>query len=124
VGPLGLSAKLANSIERSNTLYKTRAPLDLEAVRNADAACGASAQGRNGVKYQLSSQSEYQLEYQLLSNALILLATPVGIEPTTFSLEGCCSIRWATGPYNDFNDLERVPDFYLLFVSPKSTPPS
>ena len=38
VGPLGLSAKLANSIERSNTLHKTYAPLDLEAVRNADAA--------------------------------------------------------------------------------------
>jgi hypothetical protein len=38
VGPLGLSAKLANSIERSNTLHKTYAPLDLEAVRSADAA--------------------------------------------------------------------------------------
>jgi hypothetical protein len=31
-------AKLANSIERSNTLHKTYAPLDIEAVRNADAA--------------------------------------------------------------------------------------
>jgi hypothetical protein len=38
VGPLGLSAKLANSIERSNTLHKTYAPLNIEAVRNADAA--------------------------------------------------------------------------------------
>jgi ABC-type Na+ transport system ATPase subunit NatA len=38
VGPLGLSAKLANSIERSNTLHKTYAPLDIEAVRKADAA--------------------------------------------------------------------------------------
>jgi hypothetical protein len=38
VGPLGLSAKLANSIERSNTLHKTYAPLDIEAVRSADAA--------------------------------------------------------------------------------------
>ena len=38
VGPFGLSAKLANSIERSNTLHKTCAPLDIEAVRNADAA--------------------------------------------------------------------------------------
>jgi hypothetical protein len=38
VGPLGLSAKLANSIERSNTLHKTYAPFDIEAVRNADAA--------------------------------------------------------------------------------------
>jgi hypothetical protein len=31
-------AKLANSIERSNTLHKTYSPLDIEAVRNADAA--------------------------------------------------------------------------------------
>ena len=38
VGPLGLSAKLANSIDRSNALHKTYAPLDLEAVRGADAA--------------------------------------------------------------------------------------
>ncbi len=38
VGALGLSAKLANSIERSNSLHKTYAPLDIQAVRNADAA--------------------------------------------------------------------------------------
>ena len=37
-GPLGLSAKLANSIERSNTLHKTYAPVDIEAVSSADAA--------------------------------------------------------------------------------------
>jgi hypothetical protein len=37
-GPLGLSAKLANSIDRSNTLHKTYAPVDIEAVRSADAA--------------------------------------------------------------------------------------
>ena len=37
-GPLGLSAKLANSIERSNTLHKTYAPVDIKAVRNTDAA--------------------------------------------------------------------------------------
>jgi hypothetical protein len=37
-GPLGLSAKLANSIERSNTLHKTYAPVDIEAVLSADAA--------------------------------------------------------------------------------------
>jgi hypothetical protein len=37
-GPLGLSAKLANSIERSNTLHKTYAPVDIEAVRNTDDA--------------------------------------------------------------------------------------
>lgn len=38
VAPLGLSAKLANSIDRSNTLHKTYAPVDIEAVRGADAA--------------------------------------------------------------------------------------
>jgi hypothetical protein len=37
-GPLGLSAKLANSIERSNTLHKTYAPVDIEAVRGTDEA--------------------------------------------------------------------------------------
>jgi hypothetical protein len=35
---LGLAAKLANSIGRSNTLHKTYAPVDIEAVRNTDAA--------------------------------------------------------------------------------------
>lgn len=35
---LGLAAKLANSIERSNVLHKTYAPVDIEAVRNADQA--------------------------------------------------------------------------------------
>jgi hypothetical protein len=37
-GPMGLAAKLANSIGRSNTLHKTYAPVDIEAVRNTDAA--------------------------------------------------------------------------------------
>jgi hypothetical protein len=37
-GPVGLAAKLANSIGRSNTLHKTYAPVDIEAVRNTDAA--------------------------------------------------------------------------------------
>jgi hypothetical protein len=37
-GPPGLSAKLANSIERSNALHRTYAPVDIEAVRNTDAA--------------------------------------------------------------------------------------
>lgn len=37
-GPIGLAAKLANSIGRSNTLHKTYAPVDIEAVRNADNA--------------------------------------------------------------------------------------
>lgn len=37
-GPFGLAAKLANSIERSNTLHKTYAPVDIEAVRSTDAA--------------------------------------------------------------------------------------
>jgi hypothetical protein len=37
-GPIGLAAKLANSIGRSNTLHKTYAPVDIEAVRNIDDA--------------------------------------------------------------------------------------
>ncbi len=37
-GPLGLSAKLANSISRSNTLHKTYAPVDIEAIRRTDSA--------------------------------------------------------------------------------------
>jgi hypothetical protein len=37
-GPIGLAAKLANSIGRSNTLHKTYAPVDIEGVRNMDAA--------------------------------------------------------------------------------------
>jgi hypothetical protein len=35
---VGLSAKLANSIGRSNVLHKTYAPVDIEAVRNTDAS--------------------------------------------------------------------------------------
>jgi hypothetical protein len=38
VGPIGLAGKLANSIGSSNTLHKTYAPVDIEAVRNADHA--------------------------------------------------------------------------------------
>jgi hypothetical protein len=37
-GPMGLAAKLANSIQRSNALHQTYAPVDIEAVRNADDA--------------------------------------------------------------------------------------
>jgi hypothetical protein len=37
-GPLGLAAKLANSIQRSNDLHRTYAPVNLEAVRNTDDA--------------------------------------------------------------------------------------
>jgi len=37
-GPMGLAAKLANSIGRLNTLHKTYAPVDIQAVRNTDDA--------------------------------------------------------------------------------------
>jgi hypothetical protein len=37
-GPLGLAAKLANSIQQSNELHRTYAPVDIEAVRNTDYA--------------------------------------------------------------------------------------
>jgi hypothetical protein len=35
---VGIAAKMANSIGRSNALHKTYAPVDVEAVRNADEA--------------------------------------------------------------------------------------
>jgi hypothetical protein len=35
---VGIAAKMANSIGRSNALHKTYAPVDIEAVRNADEA--------------------------------------------------------------------------------------
>ena len=38
VSPLGLAAKPANSIDHSNVLHKTYAPVDLEAVRGTDEA--------------------------------------------------------------------------------------
>jgi hypothetical protein len=37
-GPIGLAAKLANSIGRSNTIHKTYAPVELEAVKSTDQA--------------------------------------------------------------------------------------
>jgi len=37
-GPLALSAKLANSIQRSNALHRAYAPVDIEAVRGTDEA--------------------------------------------------------------------------------------
>ena len=54
-GPLGLSAKLANSIERSNTLHKTYAPVDIEAVLNADAA---RLKGRRKMRAENESRSK------------------------------------------------------------------
>jgi hypothetical protein len=37
-GPLGLAAKLANSIQQSNELHRTYAPVNIEAIRNTDDA--------------------------------------------------------------------------------------
>ena len=42
-----ISAKMANTIGRSNALHKTYAPVDLEAVRNADEA---RMQGRRKIR--------------------------------------------------------------------------
>jgi hypothetical protein len=36
--PMGIAAKMANSIGQSNALHRTYAPVSIEAVRNADAA--------------------------------------------------------------------------------------
>jgi hypothetical protein len=44
---VGLSAKLANSIGRSNDFHKTYATVDLEAVRNTDKA---RVQGRRKIR--------------------------------------------------------------------------
>jgi hypothetical protein len=46
-GPIGLAAKLANSIGRSKTLRKTYAPVDIEAVRSAD---NARLKGRRRIR--------------------------------------------------------------------------
>jgi hypothetical protein len=46
-GPIGLAAKLANSIGRSNTLHKTYAPVDIEAVRSVD---DARVKGRRRIR--------------------------------------------------------------------------
>jgi len=44
---VGLSAKLANSIGRSNALHKAYAPVEIEAVRNTDEA---RRQGRRKIR--------------------------------------------------------------------------
>jgi hypothetical protein len=91
-GPLGLSAKLANSIERSNTLHKTYAPVDIEAVLNADAARlkgrrKMRAENERGAKVLKNRRHESQMVNVQINKFLMLLATPAGFEPATFSLE-------------------------------------
>jgi hypothetical protein len=46
-GPVGLAAKLANSIGRSNALHKTYAPVDIGAVRSVD---DARVKGRRRIR--------------------------------------------------------------------------
>jgi len=65
-GPLGLAAKPVNSIERSNTLHRTYAPVNIEAVRGIDDARlkghrRMRAEDKSGDLYQLRSQAMYQL---------------------------------------------------------------
>ena len=72
-GPLSLAAKLANSIGRSNTLHKTYAPVEFEAVRGADDARlrgrrQIRAENKRGILYQLSSLEKYQLANPMLLN--------------------------------------------------------
>ena len=56
---LGLAAKLANSIGQSNTLHKTYAPVDIEAVRNTDAA---RLLGRKRIRAENGNRSKVSKE--------------------------------------------------------------
>jgi hypothetical protein len=58
-GPLGLAAKLANSIGQSNTLHNTYAPVDIEAVRNTDAA---RLLGRKRIRAENGNRSKVSKE--------------------------------------------------------------
>jgi len=65
-GPVGLAAKLANSIGRSNILHETYAPVDIEAVRSTDAARLKGRQrmrteNESGAKVSKNSQAESQI---------------------------------------------------------------
>jgi hypothetical protein len=60
----GLAAKVANSIDRSNSLHRTYAPVDEVAVQNVDEArlrgqAKASCREQNGEKYHRNSQRKY-----------------------------------------------------------------
>jgi hypothetical protein len=59
VGALDLAAKLANSIDRSNTLHKTYAPSEIEAVLNVD---DARLKGRQ--KMRLANKSGAKVSTQ------------------------------------------------------------
>jgi hypothetical protein len=66
VAPLGLAAKLANSIGSSNILHKTYAPVNVEAVHGAEDARlkgrrRIRAGSKSGELYQLGSPKVYQL---------------------------------------------------------------
>jgi hypothetical protein len=56
---VALSAELANSIGRSNALHKTYAPVEIEAVRKADAARfrGRRDASRSAVRHRVSGFS-------------------------------------------------------------------
>jgi len=58
-GPLGLAAKLANSIDRANVLHKTYAPVAIEAVRNTDAA---RLRGRQRIRSENESGAKVSKE--------------------------------------------------------------
>src|SRR5262249_41012436 len=85
---IGLSAKLANSIGRSNALHKTYAPVDIEAVRNTDKA---RLQGRRKMRYgnesgaSVSTQQPRSVSTPGVSGAKPLksLERVKGIEPSS-----------------------------------------
>jgi hypothetical protein len=78
--------KLANSIERSNTLPKTYAPVDVEAVRpcstlmplDLDSAARCAPGTKLEQKSQNCSQGESQMPSAQTDKYLMMLATPAG----------------------------------------------
>jgi hypothetical protein len=78
--------KLANSIERSNTLPKTYAPVDVEAVRpcstlmplDLDSAARCAPGMKLEQKSQNCSQGESQMPSAQTDKCLMMLATPAG----------------------------------------------
>ena len=60
--PTKLSAKMANTIASSNRLHRTYVPVDIEAVRDVDAARQSARERSKSKKLQLRSAKKLQPE--------------------------------------------------------------